>query len=82
MGLKILFVVVAIMAVVLILLSIFSSGAQDISGVFDQWVGQTGETPKACHQLAEEDCTLLRGCHWCDGDCKPVSEECKTGGEE
>ena len=77
MGIKVLFVVVAIMAVVLILLSIFSGGAGQINNIFKSWAGEAGKTPTACQQLKEGDCTLLRGCQWCNNQCIPVTQKCE-----
>jgi len=78
-GIKVLLAVISVLVVVLIILSIFSGGAQDIGERVEQWIGGVPETPQACSAYTGDwsKCTLFAGCQRCGDVCISSTERCE-----
>lgn len=82
MGLKVLFVVVAILVVVIVLLAMFMGGAGDIGKVFTDWIRGVPSEPKACNLYNNQDasqCTIFAGCQCCKVEGK-LCTDCRQAG--
>lgn len=77
MGLRVLFVVVAILVVVIVLLAMFTGGAANIGKTLEQWWGGVPDEPKPCNLYTKaEDCSIFAGCQWCNNQCIPAGQQC------
>ena len=81
LGLKVLVAVICILVVAIVVLGIFTGGAQQVGQKVGQWIEGVPEEPKECSAFrGSGECTMFKGCHCCPPDtctiCKPLSEKC------